>query len=233
MITLYQFEISPFCDKIRRVLHYKRQPYRVEEVPVSQASSKRWRAISPTGKFPVLDHDGQRIVDSSDIARYLEAQFPEPALQPDDPRDQAWVHMLEDWADESLYFYELTMRMTWPDNARRWIPELLAAEKPLVRRLMLPFVPRVLGRLARGQGIGRKRRTDVEAEVARHLSALTGLLGGRDWLVGERLSLADISVFAQLYCIRGAIEGERLIGAAPTVSAWMDRVDAATSPQSN
>ncbi len=233
MITLYQFEISPFCDKIRRVLHYKRQPYQVEEVPVSQASAKRWRTISPTGKFPVLDHDGRRIVDSSDIARYLEERFPDPALQPEDPAGRALVHLLEDWADESLYFYELTMRMTWPENARRWIPELLAAEKPLVRKLMLPFVPRAVGRIARGQGIGRKSRPDVEAEVTRHLGALTGLLGGRDWLVGERLSLADISVFAQLYCIRGTVEGERLIVAEPTVSAWMNRVDAATSLQTN
>ena len=24
MLTLYQFEISPFCDKVRRILHYKR-----------------------------------------------------------------------------------------------------------------------------------------------------------------------------------------------------------------
>ena len=34
MITLYQFEISPFCDKVRRVLHWKKVPYEIVEVPL-------------------------------------------------------------------------------------------------------------------------------------------------------------------------------------------------------
>ena len=29
VILLYQFEISPFCDKVRRILHYKELPYPV------------------------------------------------------------------------------------------------------------------------------------------------------------------------------------------------------------
>ena len=32
MLVLHQFPISPFCDKIRRVLHVKRVPYRVRDV---------------------------------------------------------------------------------------------------------------------------------------------------------------------------------------------------------
>jgi glutathione S-transferase len=34
MITLHQYEISPFCDKARRVLHAKGVDYRIEEVSV-------------------------------------------------------------------------------------------------------------------------------------------------------------------------------------------------------
>ena len=230
MMTLYQFEISPFCDKIRRALRYKGWDFRIEEIPLSQAASGRWRSVSPTGKFPVLDHDGKVIVDSTDILHYLEQITPTPPLFPADPAQRALAHVLEDWADESLYFYELTMRMTWPHNASRWIPELLAAEKPLTRRLLTPFVKRLLPKVARNQGIGRKSPAQIETEVSRHLQALTDLLGTGDWLVGSHLSVADLAVFAQLFCIRGAVEGDRLVTEDyAAVAAWMDRVDAASS----
>ena len=58
---------------------------------------------------------------------------------------------------------------------------------------------------------------------------LDTLLAGRDWLVGSEISLADIAVFAQMYCIRGADEGAKLIEARPAVAAWMERVDRATA----
>jgi glutathione S-transferase len=228
MITLYQFEISPFCDKVRRILHWKGQPYRVVEIPPSEGARGRWAAVSPTGKFPVLEHDGRRLFDSTDIALYLEERFPEPAILPVDAALRAQVHVLEDWADESLYFYEMTMRLTWPENAARWAPILLAAEKPLVRSLFQPLLPRAIRRVTEAQGIGRKARGDVERELGRHLDAIEGWLGDGAWLVGDALSLADIAVFAQLFCIQGAITGAEALAARGALLAWMERVDAAT-----
>jgi hypothetical protein len=58
MITLYQFEVSPFCDKIRRVLHWKKQPYEVHEVSLWQALTQL-RRLNPAGKLPCLVHDGR------------------------------------------------------------------------------------------------------------------------------------------------------------------------------
>ena len=51
MITLYQFEISPFCDKIRRILNVKHVPYAIEEVPPTKtlfASTSRSGAMVVT-----------------------------------------------------------------------------------------------------------------------------------------------------------------------------------------
>jgi glutathione S-transferase len=138
------------------------------------------------------------------------------------------VHVLEDWADESLYFQEMTMRLTWPGNAERWIPALLAAETPLRRRLLAPLLPHIVARTTRAQGLGRKEKDAVLADLARHLDALVGLLVNRSWLVGETITLADVAVFAQLFCIRGATEGEAALAARPTLVAWMERVDDAT-----
>ena len=108
MITLHQFQVSPFCDKVRRILHWKGLEYRIREVPLVRAQAIR--RINPTGKLPCLEHDGTFVADSTDIAYYLEERFPEPPILPEDPAERALCHVLDDWADESLYFYEMFLR---------------------------------------------------------------------------------------------------------------------------
>lgn len=228
MLTLYQFEISPFCDKIRRVLHFKRVAYRVEEVPPS-AALRRVGRMNPARKLPCIDHDGTVVADSTDIARYLEEHFPDPPLLPGDPAARALCHVLEDWADESLYFYEMRLRFTLPHNARRWIPELVKYEGALLRRVLPLALPRVMRSTTTAQGVGRRPLEVVLRDIERHADAIAGLLGSRDWLVGDAITLADVSVFAQMFCLRGTDEGARIVGTRPTVAAWMARVDRATA----
>lgn len=55
------------------------------------------------------------------------------------------------------------------------------------------------------------------------LAFMEAELSGREWLVGERLSLADIALVAYTRCAR---EGGFELGAYPTVEAWIARVEA-------
>ena len=226
MLVLHQFEISPFCDKIRRVLHAKGVAYRVREVPVSRALAIR--KVNRTGKLPALADEGRVVADSTDIAYYLEGRFPTPALLPADPRERALCHVLEDWADESLYFYEMTLRFALSHNRRRWLPELTRHDPGWFRALAPALSHLLFHRIVRTQGIGRKPVAMLVADVQRHIDAIDGLLDDGEWLVGRALSLADIAVFAQLFCIRGSEEGAEAIAGRPRVGAWMERVDGAT-----
>ena len=74
VLVLHQFEVSPFCDKVRRVLHYKRKPYETREVPPTETLT-RLRRLNPVGKVPVLEHGDVTVSDSSAISRYLDEQF--------------------------------------------------------------------------------------------------------------------------------------------------------------
>ncbi len=226
-VTLYQFEISPFCDKVRRMLNLKGVPFAVHEVRFAEIGKLK-RTVSPTGKFPALDLDGRIVVDSTDIAEALDAAYPTPRLIPADPREKALAHVIEDWADESLYFYEMTMRFAWPENAKRWTPELLKAETGVMKSIGAAMVGPALRRVVKAQGVGRKAKAQVVAEVRRHVAAVEGLLDGGDWLAGDSISVADLSVFAQLFCIGGTPEGAAAIAASKPVSDWMSRVDAAS-----
>ena len=113
-LLLHQFQVSPFAAKVRRALRYKGLAFNVRNYGVAQAGEIR-RTVSPSGKTPVLEHAGKLIVDSSAILRYLDEHLPGAKLVPADPVLRAQAHIIEDWADESLFFYDLAMR-TWPNN---------------------------------------------------------------------------------------------------------------------
>jgi glutathione S-transferase len=57
----------------------------------------------------------------------------------------------------------------------------------------------------------------------RALDALEGHLAGRDWLVGDAFSIADISLYAYTHV---ADEGGFDLGAYSAVGAWLERVAA-------
>src|SRR5262245_13801112 len=102
-IVLHQWSISPFCGKVRRILEHKGLAYEV--IDYNGFKARKASTLSSVGKLPVLDYDGERIQDSSDIAAFLEAKHPDKPIFPTDPELRARAHFWEDWADESLYWF--------------------------------------------------------------------------------------------------------------------------------
>jgi glutathione S-transferase len=227
-IVLWQYEISPFCDKVRRVLRYKRQPFTTREVSLLETVTAI-RSRNPAGKLPFVEREGERVCDSTDIALWAERTFPTPSLYPSDPAKRGLCHALEDWADESLYFLEMYLRFMLPHNAKKWVPVLSHADNAAMRALAPSLVPHVIAKRVKAQGLGTKSPETILRDLDRHIDAIAGMLDGGPYLLGDALTVADIAVFAQLFCIGGADEGASAIGKRAAVCAWMDRVDAATA----
>lgn len=222
--VLYQYRISPFCDKVRRAMQLKGIAWESVEVPIIPG---KYKAISPTGKFPAVDFGGTVIVDSTAIVAHLDRLVPAPALIPADPEERADALILEDWADESLYFFDLTMR-NWPRNRQWFVDDLLHAEAGLKRRVMAAMIPGALRKVATTQGLGRKSEAQVTAELAGHYDSLNAKLARRDWLVGNAISIADIAVRSMVFVLDRTVEGKALTTARPALVAWSARVDALT-----
>jgi glutathione S-transferase len=229
VLTLHQFEVSPFCDKVRRVLHYKRKAFDTREVPPTE-TLVRLRRLNPVGKVPVLEHGEKIVSDSSEIARYLDETFPDPPIYPEGVRERALCHLLEDWADESLYFFELWFRFGLPENADEWSRRTTKSEPPLLRQATERALPTLMRNLLRAQGLGRKSDHAVLNDFERHIGALESWLGVDDWLVGKRLSIADIAAYSQLACAGETSQGAEVLGGYPRLLSWMERVNGATAP---
>lgn len=223
MITLYQFEVSPFCDKVRRACHYKNLPFTVHEVSLLGAAK-----YSSAKKLPVIDDGDVRVEDSTQIIDYLEAQYPLPSLYPTDPAERALCSILEDWADESLYYYDIALHFSFAENAKRRAGHLLKHEKPWFKTLVGPFVPALLRKAGEAQGAGRRPRSVILADIERHVASINSLLKGRDFLACAALSAADISVYVELDAIKVAELGAEIISRYDNVVAWMSRVEGLT-----
>ncbi|XP_002735498.1 uncharacterized protein LOC100368280 [Saccoglossus kowalevskii] len=69
----------PFCHRIQMVLQLKGLDYQL--VPINmQIKPREFLDMNPSGKVPVLYHNGVLMDDSAVIADYLERTFPEPSL---------------------------------------------------------------------------------------------------------------------------------------------------------
>ncbi len=226
MITLYQSMSSPFAEKIRRVLGFKQLAFVIEEVDRSDPAS--YEHVSPYGKVPAIDDGGKPVWDSTDIVIHLDATYPQRPVIPADGMQAALAHIIEDWADESLYFYELTMRASWPNNAPRMLDEIRTSlPDSVTEEQALDYLLSASTRIVETQGLGRKSRDHVLEDMHRHLEALGTILRDRMFLVGDRISIADISVLAQFQALLSAEEFVDMLRAFPQIAEWMQRIRSA------
>ena len=220
-IVLHQWEISPFCGKARKILKHKGLPFEV--VNYNGLLARKAAGLSTAGKLPVMDYAGELIQDSSAIADFLEARHPEANLYPNNPRERALAHLWEDWADESLYWIEVYFRFNDPAALDKSVA-LLCEGRPGYERFLFKWLgKRALVRSMKGQGIGKCDNATVEAQLQKHLSALTATLEDGKWLVGAQRSIADIAVSAQLDELVRTSRHRDTILANAAINDWLKR----------
>jgi glutathione S-transferase len=166
-MKLYGFPLSPFVRKVLVVAQEK--GLEVEIVPVNpQQPSDEFRATSPYCKIPAIDDDGFKLADSSAIAVYLEAKYPEPALLPAEPQARAKAVWFDEVADTVV----------------------MAAGGPMVFNRFVK--PRFLG-----QNCDELVAQAAEEAMTGRLEYLENALGEDGWLDGA-FSLGDIAVASVL-----------------------------------
>lgn len=224
-VELYQFASSPFSEKVRRALHYKQVDYTIVEVDRAAVPEGLYAHVSASGKFPAVLIDGQAIQDSTNILEHLDLAFPSRPVIPSVAADRALAHVLEDWADESLYFYEMTARLAWPHNLDAALDQFTEGFPNMSREAVREMILSKVGELTRAQGIGRKTNAAVIADLERHFQSLEQILQARSWLAADHPSNADFAVAAQVSAILFAEEGRNILSRCPAVENWLERLE--------
>ena len=195
MLKIYGALLSPFVRKVRAVLAEKNVAY--ELVPQNPFDkSEEFLRRSPLGRIPTLeDEQGRPLADSSVIAEYLEERFPDPPLFPTDPYDRARVRWFDEYADGGMG------------------PSLTGKI----------FFQRVISSLLMGKPADETVVAGALAELPTFFRYLERELGGREWLVADRFTLADLSVACQVVNLRHA-HVEIDADAYPALARWFLRV---------
>jgi glutathione S-transferase len=190
-MILYGSTMSPFVRKVAAYASEKGIDFELKPTGLGDPDPE-FRAASPFRKMPALVDGDYKLADSSAIIHYLEAKYPEPELIPADPRQRGRVIWFDEFADTLLFAC----------GAKIFFNKIVA--------------PRFLGR----EGDLGAAETAERDELPPLLDYLEGVIPDSGYLVGDRLTLADISVagpFANFSHCDVAIDAARY----PKITAYV------------
>ena len=197
MRILYQFPLSHFCEKARWLLDHKELEYVAQNLT---PGVHRAFAQLKTGqnKLPILRDGQQWIADSSHIALYLDQYYPEHAL----------LYSTEKLKNQILQIDERAAELG--KHVRRWglahmvasdeSMDILIGEKGYLRRFEKYSKPILKTLLSKGYELEPEKVSTAQAQMDLIIEEFNQQLienHGR-YLVGQRLSLEDISVCSML-----------------------------------
>uniref|UniRef100_A0A7S1TM94 Prostaglandin E synthase 2 n=1 Tax=Erythrolobus australicus TaxID=1077150 RepID=A0A7S1TM94_9RHOD len=194
-IVLYQYEVCPYCNKVRAFLDFHKIPYRTVEVnPLSKAEIK----FSDYKKVPVLLMDGEQFNDSAIIIRKLNGMLDGKSNYEMNEDEQKWF----DWVDTRLI-------KILPPNIYRTARESFQTFDYLADVSNFNVFEREAARYF-GAGVmyfvskKLKKKYDIDDERAALYEAVNtfiGAVGSKQFLGGDEPNLADLSVFGVLRSI--------------------------------
>jgi glutathione S-transferase len=177
----------------------------------------------------VANIDGDIVPDSTAIIAALEERFPDPPLYPDDPAERARALELEDYFDERLApairVFGWQHILAQPGGfANALVPD---APERVKRRLNTMMKPAAGVILRKDYGIDAERAEDARRDILAAMDRVEAELGGREYLVGERFSVADLTA-ASLFTpiMRPAGRPHLPADPAPAVAAFAAELDA-------
>ena len=194
---------APNPRRVRIFLAEKqvRVPTTVVSIPAGEHKAAEYLAVNPYGQTPalVLD-DGIVLTESIAICRYLEALHPSPPLFGEGALNEAQVDM---WVRRVELRLMIPLSMVWAHTH--------------------PFTARVVKQ--QYTEFGESQRPRVLAAMREFDRALDG----REWLDGERYTIADIVLLT-------TIDFATFVGVAmpddvPNLAAWHERATARPSAQ--
>ena len=195
--------LSPWVRRLVAFIEEKELDYEIETVVPRVDADPDFLEISPLGKVPVLQVNDRFLPDSFAACTLLEAEVPNPALFPKAAWDEAWMLWLCDFLASALFS---------------------KVEAPL---FMQKFINPNFQNTAPDEGIVAAAQ-QVKPQIFDYLESQ--LVGGREFLIGNQCTLADLtagSIFVNYFHAGEQIDEARW----PNLSAYVDRVHARKSFQ--
>jgi glutathione S-transferase len=213
-LILHHYPTSPFSEKIRLVLGYKKLAWKSVIIPAIMPKPDVLALTGGYRKTPFLQMGSDVYCDSALICEVLEHIAPTPTLYPDS--DKGLSRIVAQWADTTLF---------WAAMAYNLQPKGAAA----MFEGAPPEAAKAFGadRAAMSTGMNRLRPADATAAYKSYLRRIASMLDGQDFLLGGAPCVADFAAYHPLWFTRKRVPiMADILEASPSVLAWMDRIAA-------
>jgi glutathione S-transferase len=213
-LILHHYPSSPFSEKIRAVLGYKKLAWKSVVIP---AILPKPDVLSLTGgyrKTPVLQVGADIYCDSALICDVLEHVQAEPTLFP--PHLKGVSRIFAQWADSSLFWAAMAYNLQ-PKGAA----QVFAKAPPEAAKAFSE------DRKAMSSNMVRLRPGDATSAYRSYLRRIAHMAEEHDFLFGTEPCVADFAAYHALWYTRVQVPVMAdILNATPAVTEWMDRIAA-------
>lgn len=218
---------SPFVMEVERALRVAKLPFEH-----AYANILKLKELNPTGQLPVLRIGEDLVPDSTRILHRIEELAQGSMTGGLDGAALAELWLWEEFADTALYPFPLTTR--WADD-RGWpVPKkhFFGGLPPVVRDVVSSMARKRVIKALRGRDFMRGGLSACYERIERVLDHLDGRAPEEGFWMGQRITAADLGLFAHLHALRLPLipVGVDMVSRRARLTRYLDRVDRATSP---
>ena len=219
-LILHHYPTSPFAEKVRLMLGYKKLAWKSVIVPMIMPKPDVVALTGGYRKTPILQIGADIYCDTALISDVLEHLQPEPTLYPEPSKGMG--RTLAQWGDTTLFWTAMAYNFQ-PAGAA----QVFAGAPPEAAKAFAE------DRQAMRQGMPRMPAADAAAAYKSYLRRMSDMLDDWPFLLGALPSIADFAAYHPLWFTRTrtpAVAG--VLDATPAVLEWMDRMAAIGHDQS-
>lgn len=213
-LILHHYPMSPFSEKIRLALGFKKLAWRSVIMPTIMPKPDLVALTGGYRRAPVLQVGADIYCDTSLICDVLEHVQPEPTLYPLHLKGVSRV--FAQWADSSLFWAAMGYNLQ-PKGAQH-----VFAKAP-------PEALKAFGedRKAMSANMIRLRPGDATSAYRSYLRRVAYMVEEHDYLFGLEPCIADFAAYHPLWYTRELVAPMAgVLAATPAVGEWMDRIAA-------
>ncbi len=212
-IIFHHYAISPFSEKIRRVLAFKGLPWRSVDQPIMMPKPDLVALTGGYRRIPVMQIGADVYCDTALIARCLESRYPSPCIV---PADQAGIiGVIEDWADHRLFFQCVppVIKAIFDQLPPGFLDDRAAMSPALTKEGLFAAAPQAW------------------AQAQMSLDHLERQLAASHFLLGDRFTLADAACYNPVWFLKNDAALFAAVEARPALLAWFKRIEAMPDAQ--
>jgi glutathione S-transferase len=226
MLKLYQGRVAVCAIKVRLVLTEKGLDWEPVTLNLRAGDQHKpeYLKLNPNGVVPTLIHDDFVLIESSVIMQYLDELFPQPPLQPGDPKDRARMRIWMKRVDEYLHPGNATLTYAMV-HAREMHSKTQQELEAYYRGIPNPAT-RERQRAAIEQGMDAPAAVQALQFYDKALADMDRQLAQHPWLAGDSYSLADAAVTPYINRFTMLCLSNMWTQSRPNVTAWFERIKA-------